>query len=226
MNVLEMWNRCLIESGQFLLDTAGVQLDQERFVTLVKSVTGFWNEQSPVTDKFNLSLQQGFAHTFNTNSNQYGIPEAIVSAVPLELAGTIPVGLFEEMSMSPTGSFFNHSPYSRGSTDKKAIPIEYRKPKLWVPVTGTYDIHAMYNHEVVKENGEWKVKTISHNDYKFHEFLRAKFLIAVGRSRRAFTIDELPIKTDASELVAEGLRLEETMKQEIKEDSDFYLAWG
>jgi hypothetical protein len=51
--------------------------------------------------------------------------------------------------------------------------------------------------------------------------------LGVGRSRRAFTLNDLPIIMDASEIVQEGRELyKEVIEEELPKYQKFYLAYG
>ena len=68
--------------------------------------------------------------------------------------------------------------------------------------------------------------TLNDTDYLFYELLKAKMMKSLGRNRRAFTLNDLPIASDASELVSEGQTLEESTMTMIHEQSKGFLAWG
>ena len=72
----------------------------------------------------------------------------------------------------------------------------------------------------------YTVSSLNDTDYLFYELLKAKMMKSLGRNRRAFTLNDLPIASDASELVSEGQALEEATMTMIHEQSKAYLAWG
>ncbi len=62
----------------------------------------------------------------------------------------------------------------------------------------------------------------------FFALLTGRFLQTIGRFRRAFTIGEIPITMDASELVSDGLEMATAAEDDLTENqAKFYLAgWG
>ena len=73
---------------------------------------------------------------------------------------------------------------------------------------------------------EYRVDTITDADDEFFEILTGKFMKALGRSRRAFTINELPITMDASELVSEGDEMIRAAEESLVEkEMKLYLAY-
>lgn len=72
----------------------------------------------------------------------------------------------------------------------------------------------------------YTIATMDDTDYLFFELLKARMLKSLGRNRRAFTLNDLPITSDASELVSEGQTLEEATMAQMQEQSKAYLAWS
>ena len=56
--------------------------------------------------------------------------------------------------------------------------------------------------------------------------VRGMFLKGIGRSRRAFTLNELPILMDAGDLISEGEALVEKAEQQMQNHQKFRLASG
>ena len=53
------------------------------------------------------------------------------------------------------------------------------------------------------------------------------FMIGIGRSRRAFTLNDLPILMDAGEIVSEGRELyREVIEEELPKYQKFHLSYG
>lgn len=231
MEISEMFNRVLVESGQFLLEINGVELDKDRFLTLVKSVLGKYNKYHPIDDKFNLNMLSTRVYTFTDSSQNYGIPQWIVSVTPVQM-GTD--SAFNTNRISSVGSLLSYLGSSNSNPylmEKCTFPFEYRDGKLYIPTEDQVDVHAVYLHKIREEesNGDtlYHVDTITDEDETFFNLLRAKFMISLGRSRRAFTMQDLPIATDASEIVAEGKELEREVTEDLYEnDGKQYLSYG
>jgi hypothetical protein len=109
------------------------------------------------------------------------------------------------------------------------VPYTYRKPVLTLPFSADFELHCIWHHRLVKLEGDddtWGIDTINKDDDEFFDLLQAKFLQAIGRSRRAFTLNDLPITSDAADLVAEGKELEDkAMTDLIENKMKWYLAW-
>jgi hypothetical protein len=73
----------------------------------------------------------------------------------------------------------------------------------------------------------YELLTITDDDDLFFKILTGYFMVGLGRSRKAFTLNELPIVTDAADLVSEGTALITDGQLALQETSSkFYLAWG
>ena len=214
-----MFERCVLMSGQFLIPDAALELQIDRFKILVEMTLGAYNGYCPIDQHVYKSITQGRQYTFTAENSPEGIPLDIVSAVPVRISGVSP--------------FFFSGEFGRPSQSVQAkveYPFVYRAPTLTVPASAEYDLHCIFNHKVVEVAGvepqDYEVTTLSDQDDEFLDLLQARFLIALGRSRRAFTVSEMPISVDASELVAEGKDLEAEAMTEIKDEkAKWYLAW-
>lgn len=216
-----MFDRVLSESGEYLIDTADLDLDIGRFERLVKSVLGTYNRYSPIPKKFNwqtanLSVIQ-FTDDFRAplTGELIGVPEWISSVTPVRGRSNVsPFFQGGAVGRLP-GSVYNFGTVDL--VDKDPTPFEYRKPNLYLAFPGLWDVKAQVYHKITNylyddqtadgnpgAESDLQVATIDdHNDI-FFDLLQAKFLIALGRNRRAFTLQPLELTTDAAELVAEG----------------------
>lgn len=228
MTLQEMFDHVLIESGQFLVPVENLEINRDRFLTLVKSCVGIYNGKTPHEKKFNLNFPlRKFTFsdsTLDTNGQKTGIPHGIADLVPVRIAGTSPFFLRQHED--------HNSEYMN---DKTPYPWDYRKPNLFVPIQGVYDVHAWYNHEVTEiqaagetsgENKTYEVTTIDYEDEAFLKLLKAKFLRGTAHSRRAFTMQDIPLLTDADALVGDAKTLEEEAMKELDDKTAFWLAWG
>jgi len=220
MTLQEMFERVLINSGQFQYPVERIELNEPAFKVLVEMCLGIYNGYVPVSKELFVPINTSRQHTFTLqNTPGLGAPEWISKIMPTRIAGVVPY-YFREYNSAPSNVSM-----------KAQLPFEYRKPTLTVPVSADYEITAIFNHKLVEKEDtdkrEWEVLTISDNEDEFIDLLSAKFLIGLGRSRRAFTLTDMPITTDASDLVAEGKAMEEEAMEELKEEKGrWYLAWG
>ena len=80
----------------------------------------------------------------------------------------------------------------------------------------TYTVPHVYKDDVIQ--------TIDIENQKFMSLVAARFMITLGRSRRAFLLNDLPFQMDADMLITEGQDLYERTMQDIMTNSSFYLA--
>lgn len=100
----------------------------------------------------------------------------------------------------------------------------YRKPKLTVSHTGDWDVQACFKHKVIalEEDDDisnetiYDVPTITSEDTVFFQLLQGLFLQGIGRSRRSFTLNDLPINMDADTLASEGESIEEKARENFQ----------
>lgn len=164
--------------------------------------------------------------TFTKENTSEGVPDWLSDIIPIRILGT--AHHFLQAGGITSTSRQASSPYLER---KDNFPWEYRKPVLTIGINSELDIIAVYKHKLVSatEDGKivFRVDTIDDCSDVFFNLLRARFLKALGRSRRAFTMQDLPITVDASELVSEGTDLEERVMEDLIENhGKFYLAWG
>lgn len=223
MDLKSLFTLVLVNSGQFLIDPDEIELNDGFFAVLVNKVLSTYNRFCPHDKHFNLIMDsRNFKFTDSTidaNGQLTGVPTRIISAVPVRISGVYPFYLDEARGNNPA------------LIVKTEYPIVYRQPDLVVPVNGQYDIHAMYDHQLRVETIEGKklyyLDTIDKNeDHLFVDLVTAHVMIGLGRSRRAFTVNELPLLSDAQDMVSDGKELLETTVESLKEDSGkWYLAW-
>ena len=113
-------------------------------------------------------------------------------------------------------------------------PIEaihkYHPPCLVVNISGNWEIIGVWNHivELIPMQGsgtkQYEVKTITVEDHVFFDLLKAMFLSGIGLSRRAFTMDNLPISMDADSLVSDAETQLANAKEELQNVQKFYLG--
>ena len=243
ITVEEIWKGLLVRSGRFILEPSNVKLDQQKLVVLVQDALRLFSKYCPCVEHFNLTMEGSgasawytFTDQFAANGKTLGIPYMITDVVPIRYFGTVPVN-FNMMQIAKTW-YENYSLDSTAFIEKSAFPVAYRTPILYVPISGDYEIQATFIPRVVKkvyESGDkegqpyWELAEVNEYDptwHNFFELLDGLFWQSLGRSQRAFTIEDLPIRTDADTLVSEGIQKEEQVTQAIIDnDHAWYLAW-
>jgi hypothetical protein len=155
--------------------------------------------------------------------------------IPPRVIGTVnPVGVLQSIAILP----YWISPLNTQqwwSPDRLVAPRtflwRYERPVLFYSAVGTVDVKAIYDHQFIKVYNDdetpipgqhVRLKDVNipgiedDPNYKILEdLLLGRFMQIVGRSRRAFTFNELPITTDAKEMVAEGTDIYEKAEKAL-----------
>lgn len=228
MDIKRIFDRLLVMSGQFLLKTNNVELDVDKFRELVALSLATYSKHCPHDQHFfvNFSGARGMNLTpeliLNVTGCDYlGTPDWISDVLPYRLLNINPFYLFKNLDPS----------YNKDLNPKTFLPWEYRKPILYVSVATEADVHGVWKHkirerELAGEGLVFDIPTITDEDVLFFELLQSRFLKAIGKSRRAFTLNDLPLIMDASDIASEGEALEEKALEDIQNHQKFYLAYG
>jgi hypothetical protein len=65
---------------------------------------------------------------------------------------------------------------------------------------------------------------ITYKDHRFLKLVMGRFMQGLGRSRKAFILNDLPITSDAVEMVSSGREIENEAKTEMEENGKWYMA--
>lgn len=226
MNISDIFDRILLRSGQFILRKSNVEIDVDSFRILVEDALSIYNKAYPFTKQYDrevvyprqLILDSNFDHDMGR------APNWVSEVTPVRYLG----------NAYSLGSMIGSTPIDGELIDPVHAPWDFNKQTgaLTVPYSAYYKIIACYYHqidEVEDENsGEmiYEVKTITIQDGVFFKLLQGMFLMGIGRSRRSFTLNDLPITVDASEMASEGREMLDEAKEDIKNIQKFYLAMG
>lgn len=257
MYLSELFDAIVVRSGQFILSNDDIELNQNRFLTLVKVALGKYNGYRPHEATFPLQMQLNrkfkFDSTFQPKYSdiQLGVPKGISSVTPTAVAGSPAFNLQFAKSFGFTGYGANSaSGVSQAPVDpnfglpgqrqvdgeqmqKSEFPWVYQHKTLYIPYSADVEVVAFFGHPIINVEADsdtpekWDLPTIDYDEDTFLDLLQGMFLKAVGMSRKAFTLNDLPLTTDGAEIASEGLSLEERAMEELKNDkSKFYLAYG
>lgn len=104
--------------------------------------------------------------------------------------------------------------------------MRYEKPLLITGISGLVSVRGYYNYEFVPIPGtdDYNIPDLDMECNSESKLIQAKLLMTLGRSRRSFTMSEIPINTDASELYSEGNQLWESTKESIQTSSKWYVV--
>lgn len=225
MDIKDIFERTLLKSGQYVLSRGKVDINIDSFRLLVEDCLEVYNRYSPADKIYNKEIYYPRQHDWTlTIDAEFGrVPDWIASANPMRYGG------------GSIGGILLREAQLNGQTeliDPIMSPWRYDKPILTVSHSARYEIRAVYNHVVKVEDpgglGKkvYTLPTISLKDQALLDLIRAQFLQGVGRSRRAFTISDLPITMDADQIVSDGNDLEEKATQRMQNYQKFYLTQG
>ena len=219
----EMEEIVMLETGEYLLGSLeNLSLDSARFWVLVKRVLKFYNSKRPFTYSHNIIIN-GRSHVYTDGVN-YGPPAWISSVVPvtssniMDIYSLMTTRVVGEMSLLEV---------------PRAFTWKYENPRLYCGEDGTMDVTEIHDHQysIITDSSDVitdvTFTTLSQRDDPlFFELLIAKFLTMLGRSRRAFTMNDLPIDMDGGELVSEGQELWRESLEKLEEVDKWWLALG
>jgi hypothetical protein len=222
MTIADMLTKILTETGMHLLLPATVEsyiMSTTSFIQLVKSTLSPINGSMPKVVWNTIVVADSFK-TYSTN-----IPEAITEIVPIYIFGVASRTIVNMiMGQSQRRAYQSSSPQG-----KVPYPWEYEKPTLYVAGDGEYAVKELSYYsvtEISEGSGTYEVVGIDDNFDEFFKLLKGKFMQAVGMSRRAFTLNELPVTMDADTMVSEGKDLETEALEDITDtNSKWYEAW-
>lgn len=211
----------LIETGNHIFDddVTRLSLSVAKIWTLARRQLLIYQKFEPRVTAQNVTVVNGI-HTFTTD-----IPEWISACVPIQTARLSALGLASLVT--------EQGPYDDSSRldPPRNFIWEYVSPRLSTSEDGTMDVVTVHNYTYTVTMDSANVEVldvdisgITESDDKFIDLVTAVFLISIGRSKRAFTINDLPLTTDASELISEGGVLKEATMDSLKARDKWYLA--
>lgn len=199
----------LTESGQFFDTLESTQLDTHKVEMLIIRELKYYSKYKPKRVTFKTQIDG--VKEFSVTKDGF-IPDAITNIRYSEYNGSDLVGAM----------------LFRGMRRAQGAPLStyywrYEKPMFYLRgQPGIYEVSGILNHyydQLTKE-----IRTLYDSSYDFLNLVVAKFMLALGRSRRAFTISEIPFTSDAESLVSEGNQLLSEARDRIETTSNFHLA--
>lgn len=228
MLVDKIFEKILIRSGQFLMNVNNIELNQPRFRVLLEDALATYSKFSPYEHRIDVRIFE--PRSFNltaefiqgiTGKEYLGEPDWVSECSPVRELAINPFFIFKQAD--PT--------YNPELQNKSQVPYLYRKPRLTVPFGAQWDVLCVFKHRIFEKQlssgvYEYSVPTLDYsNDVSFFKYVQGLFLQGLGKSRRAFTMTDLPITMDSAELVAEGVTMEQEAKDEMELNQKFYLSY-
>lgn len=200
ITLAELTEIILIESGQFIAPLEATLLDKSKLILMIKRELALYSRYLP--NKVSTVANLSHGKVFNIDTDGY-VPDNIIDIRTDRFA-------FMGYSVTPLPAPV-HAYYWR-----------YEKPTLYFRYPdGVYPIKYISEH-VYNVNTD-SISSINIQD-RFINLLIGRFLMSVGRSRKAFTIDELPISSDAADMISTGKELYDSTMEEIRQMSMFNAA--
>lgn len=238
MDIKDIFDRVLLKSGVIVLSKSKVEINIDAFRLLVEDSLEVYNRYSPYDTLLNREIYYPRQYDFSNGAatrldptGTNGVPEVVVGRVPDWIASANPM----RYGGGSIGGILLREAQLNGQNeliDPILSPWRYNSPILSVSHSARYEIRAVYSHIIsappVETGQEQKyvISTINAKDQALFNHIRSQFMIGLGRSRRSFTLNELPITMDANDLVSDGNALEEKALTEMSNYQKFYLTQG
>lgn len=232
MTLDDLIDYVMTESGQFIVgELETTQIDRHRFHLIVKRALAVYGRYKPESQRLNVSIN-------NSADLSQGVdrtPDWISRVVPLGTGGT------DSLTGKTAAAFIYGSTMGNGLSDPtydrppmRSMPWEYNAPILSVyGPDDMYDVTAHYEPaltDIVRDDQnkvtDARLNGVGYRDEHFLDLLVGYFLIALGRSRRAFTLNDLPVTMDGDQMVSEGNEKVQTAREALQEQSSWALALG
>lgn len=225
MNIKDIFARVLLKSGQYVLSTKKVEIDIDAFRLLCEDSLAIYNRYSPHDKMYNKEIYypRQFDWSKEIDPEFQRVPDWIATANPMRYGGGSIGGiLLREAQLNGQNELI----------DPILSPWRYDKPLLTISHSARYEIRAIYEHIVEElpqepdQEKQFVIKTITRKDQALFDHIRSQFLIGIGKSRRAFTLQDLPITLDGDQIVADGKELEDKSLADMLNYQKFYLTHG
>lgn len=203
MTLVEIIDDILFRSGQFIVGEIEASLiNRNMFWAMTKRVLAYYEKHKPISSDLLIDITTD-AYTFSSDIPWF------ISNISYNAANT---------------DYYDHPIFARQRTtfvDRSYW--RYNAPTLYTTLRGQFIITANYKYEYTETFDSGNLANIINVDIpcidvshdKFLDLVLADFLIGLGRSRRAFTLNDLPVLNDGSELASEGKELKESTKESL-----------
>lgn len=241
MKLDDIINNILAQSGEYIVaenvdQLVELQLDRDKIWRMIEKELLDYQRYKPVTKQFNIDMPKNVysfedAPTNGTN----GPPIKIVKVVPVGWMLAITRALWLTPFQFRAG--YNHlyktiDPqqflwnYIDNWVDPDGVdsgPILVCSQMGKVHVTAIYGYSYKITRDANKKVIDVDIPELDELQIPpLWDILMARFISAVGRSRRAFTYTDLPVTTDAADLVREGQELYEKAREGLYNRSDWW----
>jgi hypothetical protein len=214
MKLVDIIDWVMMQSGEFIVEIIeNTLIDKPKFWLMVKRDLKFYQKYVPVTKNLNVYVNGSYGFPAGEE------PKFISKCTPV-VAGSTGSSGFSTLS---TGQLLSMANPMLGMSPTRFI-WKYEEPQLFTSMAGDVAVKAHYDYKFdvsSADPAEYEILGMREEDL-FLNLVLSSFLIGLGRSRRAFTLNDLPITMDAPDLVSEGKERQETARQDIFDLSKWY----
>lgn len=219
----ELIELILLESGEFIVgNLEAINLDKDKFWLMTKRVLKVYNKHKPYKVKRNIEVNGKYTYDV---SMTYGIPNWISSVIPVDISNPFDLYYYAQRRLEEEIDEYSLLEVPRG------FDWRYENPYLYVTDNGTMDVTEIHDHKYTETLVGGIIKNVTFDtmdDYDEHliDLITAKFLVAIGRSRRAFSLEGMPVTMDSAELVSEGNELWDKAIEGLENEGDWFEGVG
>ncbi len=230
VKIKDLANELMAINGQFILGSFDeLGWNMESFWSAMKTEVFNYSKFVPLQKKFNISTSGGPVYDFTYDVRNAGFEDLQnPGKPPIYLSSVVPVTTLTLLT-SLGGLIAPYYKPNRELVDPRTFVYEYRNPKLYLSENGTFDVVANYDYVIKEERSDNILTDVEIEDIEKHpcypilvRLLSGRFLISLGRARRAFTYVDMPITTDSDKLVEEGQREYDAALQALYTNQDWY----
>lgn len=194
----ELTETALLRTGQYILDIEDIEIDKNRLELIIKSELQWFSQYNPVRKQKDFILYDDKEFT-------------------VERDGVIPLNI-----TSIRRRHYQAYPLFNASVGRFATSLRWRYIAPYLTFQYPKDIYTVdyYAPHTYKDEG---IETLDFSS-NFVDLFVARFMIAIGSGRASFVLNDIPITTNATDLLSEGKELLQATQDLIRETSSYHLA--
>jgi hypothetical protein len=202
MKLSEAIDYIILETGNYLVSNlVRSDINLDRFLILTKIVLGEYCNYRP--------LRKTIIANISSNPHEFIYNTSPVVIDKINISNSDPV--YRQEHISPLPSW------------------RYERPNLYIATTGFLEISGAFDYYIapITENNQiidYDIQDIGFKETEFLALLKAKFLVTIGKQRRAFTANDIPFATDASEIVSEGAELWNITVERLQSNAKWWIV--
>lgn len=209
----------LLESGQYMAPLEATLMTDTHVANIINRELGIYSKYRPHSEELTVHANHLGEFDFrcrSTDPKERDIPIMITNVRIPRGNGSLTAAAIVNYTITPL--------MREKLVEEPLSNFDYRKPILHLPTSGTYALTAHYSryfeYMAVGDqiNGVIEHISLDEDDLLF-KLLLGKFLQYVGRSRRAFTLEGIPVTFDAAEMVSDGVEIYDSAFLQLTEQS-------